>query len=142
MDTEQAIQSTIRVLQRLSENPQAVLEVLDPPERDRVMADLSVLAERSARMEGEAYLLYVTDALHRLLRETPALAELLLPRKGEITSAQERPTTRKVSFKQDRDAYEKYETMRYARSRATEIRNHVVTVHRELQMLREPLEEE
>ncbi len=123
VDTEQAVQSSVRLLQRMSENPKAVLEVLDPVRRNEVMTELSVLAERSARVEDEADLLYVTDTLHRLIKEIPALARLLLPRNGEATSTQERPTTRKITFKYDQGAYNK---SLYAQQHAAQIRNHVV----------------
>jgi hypothetical protein len=142
VDTERAVQNTIRILQRISEYPQAVLKVLNPAERDKLMMDLSMLVERSAGLEDEADLLFVTETLQRLVKDTPALAELLLPQNGKATAAQERPTTRKISFQQDKDAYEKYERMRYARTRATEIRNHVVTAYQELRILRERSEEQ
>ncbi len=123
MDTDQAVQSSIGLLQWMSENPKAVLEALDPAGRNRVMTELSVLAERSAGVEDEADLLYVTDALHRLLKKTPSLSERLLPRNGEATSAQERPTTRKITFD-----YHKRASQRslYAQQHAAQIHNHVV----------------
>src|SRR5215211_9290588 len=130
MATEQAVQSSLGLLQRMSENPRAVLEALDPAGRDEMMTELSVLAERSAGVEDEADLLYVTDALHRLLKEMPVLAKLLLPRNGEATSAQEQPTTRKITFNYAHRARQK---STYAQDHAAQIHNHVVQCRQELQ---------
>ena len=121
MDTEQAVQSSIGLLQRISENPRAVLELLDPAERDRLMTQLSELAEWSAGVKDEADLLYVTDTLHRLL----------MLRNSEATSAQEQPTTRKVTIEYAREAYgeehgEEYDKRLYIQEHAAQIHNHVV----------------
>lgn len=129
MNTEQAVQSSIGLLRRISENPKGIVDDLDPAERDRLMTGLSVLAERSARVEDETDLLYVTDALHHLLEETPALAGQPSPRDDEVKSAQERPTTRKITFEYDREVYQRSS---YAHQHAVQIRNHVVECREKL----------
>jgi hypothetical protein len=130
VDTYQAVQNSIELLQRMSENPKAVLEALDPAGRNRVMTELSLLAEHSAGVEDEADLLYVTDALHRLPKETPALAKLLFPRNEEVTSPQERRTTRTITIDDIKVAYDKN---LYAQEHAAEIHNHVVRCRKVLQ---------
>lgn len=102
----------------MSEDPGAVLGLLDPAERDRLVTQLSELADWSAEAKDEADLLYVTDTLHRVL----------MLRNSEATSAQERPTTRKITPEYDEDAYslEKHASSLYAQEHAAQIHNHVV----------------
>ena len=136
MDTEEAVQRSVGLLQRMSDNPNEVVDVLDTAEREKVVKELGVLAERSAGVEDEADLLSVTDTLHRLLGETPALARLLLAQNDEVTSPQKRPTTRRISFDYDREAYRK---STYAQRHAAQIHNYVVRCREALeQALLEP----
>ena len=66
------------LLERMAEEPRTVLETLNPTEQERVITELGVLAERAAGVQAEADLLYVADAVHRMVEETPALGVLLL----------------------------------------------------------------
>jgi len=94
------------------------------------MGKLRALADRCAEVEDKEALRHATDAVHRLVGETPALGALLLPRETSVTLPRERPTTRKVTFEYDQKAYRK---SRYAQDRGAQIRNHVVVCRQKLE---------
>lgn len=141
VDTEQAVQNTIGILQRISENPQAVLQVLDPAGQDKVMTELSVLVDRSTGVENEADLRNLTDAVRRLIEETPALAAFVSAHEESVRTAQKLPTTRKIPFGyrgprssstsggRPETPYEDW----HAQAHATLISNHVFNIRRKLE---------
>lgn len=150
MDTEKAVRSSIRLLKWLAENPKAVLKELSPEEQDRVTTELRVLGDRSTGVENEADLRNLTDGVHHLVEETPALSALLSSRERGVRTDQKQPTTRKVSFEyvdlrsprtsegRTEGAYEEW----HAQAHANQIGNHVFDVRQKLEKaLREYPEE-
>jgi hypothetical protein len=131
MNAEESVQASMTLLERMAEEPRAVLETLNPTEQERVITELGVLAERAAGVQAEADLLYVADAVHRMVEETPALGVLLLPDEVPVDAAQEQqPTTRKITATYDEAAYRK---SRHAQERAAQIRNRVVECRQRLE---------
>lgn len=131
MNVEETVHASMMLLEHMSEDPRAVLEALTPTEQQRVMTELGVLAERAAGVQAEADLLYVADAVQRLLEEIPALGVLLLPDEMRVNAAQEqRPRTRKITATYDQTAYRK---SRHAQERAAQIRNRVIECRQRLE---------
>jgi hypothetical protein len=134
----------------LAEHPKVVLKELSPEEQDRVMAELRALADRSTGVENEADLRNLTDAVHHLVEETPALTAFLSSRERGVRTAQKQPTTRKVPFEyvdsrsprtsegRTEETYEEWQVQAHA----IQIGNHVFDVRRKLKKaLREYPEE-
>jgi hypothetical protein len=92
LDAEEMVWSSQALLEQMTEEPEAVLEALDPAEQARVVAELRALAGRSAGVRDEAGLLHVADDIHRLVEETPALKALLLPKEMDVAKAQNKRT--------------------------------------------------
>ncbi len=131
MDLEDAVRDSMALLERMmAQKPETVLGALEPAEREKVIAELRVLANQAAGVQAKMDLLYVTSAVHRLVRGTPGLASLLLPQEARLTVAPEQPKRRKVTADYDERVYRKSQ---YAQDRAAEIRNHVVTCRERLE---------
>lgn len=126
---EQEVQSSIGLLQRMSEDPKVVLAALNPAERERVITKLGALADQSAGVVAEADLQDVINELYRLVEDTRDLNELLLSQGRRAKPAKKRPTTRKITFGYDKRAYDRPS---YAQERAAQIRNYVVQCHERL----------
>jgi tetratricopeptide (TPR) repeat protein len=115
------------LLEQMTEEPEAVLKVLDPEEQTRVVTELRTLDGRAGGVRTEADLLYVADAIHRLVEETPALAALLLPQEMDVQAAQNQrkiiPAYHEVTSSESQ----------YAQEHAAQIRNHVIECRKELE---------
>jgi hypothetical protein len=107
MSVDEAVRNSQALLEQISGQPEAVLAALDPGERVRVVDELSALAERASGVQAEADLLYVAEAVHGLIEETPALAALLLPTETETRVNRGRLKTRKLTRDYDDAAYRK-----------------------------------
>jgi hypothetical protein len=141
VDIEKAVRGSIRLLERMAEDPNAVLKALDPEEQDRVMTELRMLADWSTRVRNEADLRNLTDAVHCLIEETPALTAFLSSREGGVTAVQKRRTTRTItsgytdsrplgtSGGRTKSAYESW----HVRAHADQIGNHVFNVRQKLE---------
>ena len=92
MDAEEIVWSSQALLEQMTEEPEAVLEALDPAEQARVVVELRALADRSAGVRNETGLLHVADGIHRLVEETPALKALLLPKEMDVVEEQNERT--------------------------------------------------
>ncbi len=130
MDVEETVRDSQVLLEQMTEEPEAVLEALQPAERTEVVAELHTLSERAARVQTEAELMEVADAVHRLVEETPALAALLLPREIGATRVPKRRKTRKITVDNHKAAYSKD---LHAQEHAARIRNRVVECRGQLE---------
>lgn len=92
LDAEEIVWSSQALLEQMTEEPEAVLEALDPAEQARVVVELRALADRSAGVRNETGLLHVADDIHRLVEETPALKALLLPKEMDVVEEQNERT--------------------------------------------------
>lgn len=129
MSVDEAMRNSQALLEQISGQPEAVLAALDPGERVRVVDELSALAERASGVQAEADLLYVAEAVHGLIEETPALAALLLPTETETRVDRGRLKTRKLTRDYDDAAYRKSPR---AQRQAAQIRNRVVECRQNL----------
>jgi len=116
------VQRSQHLLEEMSDDPEGVLAELGPVEGQKVVADLSALAEQAEEVQTEAALLELADAIHRLIEDTPALADLLLPEGMEV---------RKTITPSIHNAA--YEKSQYAQEYAARVRNRLVEAHEELE---------
>lgn len=130
MDVEETVRDSQVLLEQMTEEPEAVLEALQPAERTEVVTELRALSGRAAEVQTEAELVEVADAVHRLVEETPALAALLLPKEMDVTRARKRRKTRKITVDQHEAAYSKD---LHAQEHAARIRNRVVECRGQLE---------
>jgi hypothetical protein len=136
MDAAESVRDSQVLLEQLIEEPEAVLEALDTEEQARLVAELGTLDYRAAEVRTEADLLYVADAIHRLIEETPTLAALLLPQGIDMEAAQNQ---RKITT----DYHEATSSRgRYVQEHAAQIRNHVVACRRRLEQTLERIAQE
>lgn len=130
MSTEEAVRDSQMLLEQIAREPQVMLAALDPGELDRMMDGLSGLSELASKVQAEADLLYVAEAVHRLVEEMPALTALLLASDAVAQATQKWRTTRKMTARYDEAAYQK---SLHAQRRAAQIRNRVVECRQNLE---------
>ncbi len=120
MNIEHCVEEALILLVQMSEEPNAILQVLDEAEQAAVMRELGVLAAQAAAIHSSADLLKLADAIHCLVEDRPRLGALLLP---EGTDVQEERAKRVVAIADQRATAEPNV---YVQERAPLIRNAVI----------------
>lgn len=86
MDDTTVVRDSQVMLEQMAEEPEAVLEALGPTEGRAVLVRLRELSGQAAGVNTGAELLELADAVHRLVEQTPALADLLLEQGAGATN--------------------------------------------------------
>src|SRR5215213_6489163 len=123
MSADEMVRSSLTLLEQMIEEPEAVLEALGPADRNRINAQLSELANQATEVRTEGELMDVAGGFHRLIGETPELANLLQSNGFGSRWAPKRRPTRSISEEQHRNAYRKSQ---YVREHAARLRNRMV----------------
>jgi len=92
-DARRIVGDSLVLLRQMRRRPDRVRAALDRAEQqEQVVMRLRALEEQAARVQTDAELLELADAVHRLVEETPALARLLLPKEMDVAAAQQKRT--------------------------------------------------
>jgi hypothetical protein len=123
MSANEMVQSSLTLLEQMIEEPEAVLQALGPADRNKINTQLSELADQATVVRTEGELMGVAGGFHRLIGETPELANLLQSNGFGSRGAPKRRPTRSISEEQHRNAYCKSQ---YVREHAARLRNRMV----------------
>jgi hypothetical protein len=123
MSADEMVRSSLTLLEQMIEEPEAVLEALGPANRNKINTQLSELANQATEVRTEGELMDVAGGFHRLIGETPELANLLQSNGFGSRWAPKRRPTRSISEEQHRNAYRKSQ---YVREHAARLRNRMV----------------
>ena len=123
--TERIVDDAEQLLGWICDYPNQALAPLDPAGREALLVALDRLSRQAADVQGEAGLLELADAIQRLVEETPALRNLLLPEGMDVPAAQ---SQRAVTRKDHQKAQARAERDQHARECAAQIANIMVEV--------------
>ena len=127
--TERIVDDAEQLLGWICDYPNQVLAALDPAGRETLLDALRELSRQAAAVRGEAVLLELADAIQRLVEETPALRNLLLPEGMDVAAAQ---SQRAVTLKDHQKAEVRAERDQHARECAAQIENIMVEIRTKL----------
>lgn len=128
MGIAETAQESEMLLEKMLKEPEAVLETLDPADRDKVVADLYELADRSEKVQSEADLMAVANKIWRLIESTPGLDTFLLEfsERPKSTASKRRKITAAYHERSRRES-------QYAQERAAQIRNRIIECRQNLE---------
>ncbi len=87
MGTREIVRDAGIFLEQMTEEPQVVMEALEPAERTEVVVTLRQLADQADDVRTEAELLDLVSSIYELVEESPGLRRLLLPEEIDVREA-------------------------------------------------------
>lgn len=79
MSIDRQLRTAEILLEQIAEEPEAILRLLQPAERDAVMAELRRLEVQAESVASEESILDVSMGVHELVSMSPSLRRTLLP---------------------------------------------------------------
>ena len=134
MNEEQIVRDAKILLEQITEYPEEILTSLKQKERRKVLEKLYSLSKRANIIQDKVELLEVTDAIHRLVEDTPKLRTLLLPDETNIAKDQSK---RAVTIADHKAVTEEN---RYIQEHAAQIHNRVIECRKRLEQALEEID--
>ncbi|MDP9352173.1 MAG: hypothetical protein M3P51_11600 [Chloroflexota bacterium] len=87
MSTRELVREAGIFLEQMAEEPQMVMEALEPAERTDVVVTLQQIVDQADEVRTEAELLDFANSIYTLVEEVPGLRGMLLPEEMDVREA-------------------------------------------------------